>query len=709
MKRKSCTLFALLLSISSINVFGYYNLTVGDPRNSWWNDQGTIEAAEVHVRPQGIYTDFELFLTFSARNSYFSNPTDTVEVVLMFDLPQEAIVRDSWLWFGEDTLKARLLDKWTATSIYEGVVKRRRDPSILQKLYGTQYELRIFPMAGNETRKVKISFMLPAQWDKEKVSAVLLPEILRTSMNQVGKLTVIAWPDTTWKNPVVQGADGISFASKYTASLGNHVRADIGNQYFYNALRIAFDSPMDNGIYLGTCKDGEDGFYQMALMPSAFLEENAGQNVAVLFDYDASNTTLTKDQVLQQTRDLLMLNLTPRDSFNLFFSNINISRASQNWLPADSLNLSDAFEHPSNPLSSYSNLASLLSAGIEFIKSHGNKGKLVLISNASQYSEAQIANKLLNDIMDLMDPIFPIFIADYNNSYNEWNYINGRYYYGNEYLFSNLSRFTTGSYVRVLDGKSFPEVVSGSLQHMGGSVKSFDLYTRLSGGICYGRYNPGSGSDIVYLNSPVMQVGKFKGDFPFEINFSGEYNAQIISEEIILDEADIFPSDSLLESIWSGIYIQHMEKQPQTNDIISEIIHNSLQERVLSPYTAFLCIEEAFLPCEDCEENDNPTFLTDIEAQQEAQIRAYPNPFSGSITISLNLGENSGVEILQAGIYNLTGSLVFAPDPDDLSGDGETEFQWDGNDKNGNPLPAGIYIFVMKTDEKVYQLRLVRK
>jgi hypothetical protein len=709
MKKFLFTSMIVLFSFLSGNVSGYSYLTVSDPRSGWWNDQGTIEEAEIHVRPKGIFMDIDLFLTFSARDSYFS-PSDTLEVVLYFELPQDAIVHDSWLWFGEDTLVARLLDKWTATSIYEGVVKRRRDPSILQRLYNNQYELRIFPMAANQTRKVKISFMLPTRWNKEKVSVSLIDELLETSKYPVQNLKVITWEDETWKNPVLQGAAGISFTAQNSASLGAHYRADVGTQYLNNLLSVSFDSPVQDGVYISKYKNGEEGIYQMAMLPSTFVDTESGQKVAVLFDYDISNTNLSTDQVLQLARDLLQQNLSPHDSFNLLFSNISITKASNKWLPADSATITNTFKGLSKPLSSYSNLPTLISAGIDFIKTNGNMGKIVLISNSSNYGDSQIANKLLNDLMALMDPIFPFYIADYNNTSNDYYYINGMSYYNNEYLFANLSKFTKGSYEKMLDNKTFTEVLENTLQFLGGSIRSFDLYTKLSNGICYSRYMLGSGTDIVYLNSPILQVGKFKGEFPFEINYSGEYNSEIISDEIILDEADILASDSSLEAVWAGIYIQHMEKQTQTNDVISDIIQSSLSERVLSLYTAFLCIEEAFLPCEGdgCEEQ-NPSAIPEVQIAMKDIIKAYPNPFSGSVTLTVSLGEDNAEKIIQAGIYSITGEKVFVPGLEALQLQQGFEFQWDGLDKDGNPLPAGVYIFVLQTDKNIYQVKLIKQ
>jgi hypothetical protein len=697
----------VLLVVISGNVNGYFNLTVGDPRASWWTYPGTIEQAEVHVKPKGIYMDFDLYLTFSASGSYFSS-TDTLEVVLNFDLPQGAIVHDSWLWYGEDTLRARLLDKWTATSIYEGVVNRRRDPSILQKIYQNQYELRVFPMAGNETRKVKISFMLPTKWTNDKVSAEVVTNILQTSSIAVEKLTVITFTDNTWKNPVLTGTSSVTFTKQNSGLLGQHYKAEVPNADFTNNIGISFNSPAIDGVYVSKFENEGEGLFQMALIPSAFYSPSDGQKVAFLFDYDISKTNLTIDQVLMQTRDFIISNLSPTDSFNLLFSNISTKRASNKWLPADSLTIANTFNNLVDPLSSYSNLPSLISSGIDFVNTNGNNADMVLISNSVQYGETEVANKLLNDIMDLMDTVHPFYIADFADNYYEYQYINGRSYYNNEYLFSNLSKFTKGSYDRIIDGKSFNVVVENSMKYMGGFIKSFDLYTKLTNGLCYGRYNIGSTSDLLYLKNSILQVGKYSGDFPFEISLSGEFESEIVSNDIVIDEPDILISDSLVEEMWSAAHIEQLEKQTQSNDVIAEIIRNSINERVLSLYTAFLCIEESLIPCDECN-NENGNAIPEIMSPKKDFLKVYPNPFTSAVTITVDMGDNIAEKILKVGIYNITGQLVYSPEITELESQQQFELYWDGMDKEGNILPAGVYIFTLQTNQGIYQVKITKQ
>src|SRR3990172_1615012 len=241
------TLIALIIWSSNF-VYAYDNLRVTDVQTTWRNYQGTIEEAVVSIRPRGIYMEFGLYLTFSARGSGFSgNPQ--LEVQFNFDLPKEAIVHDSWLWVGDDIVRADILDKWTASQIYENIVQRRRDPSILFKQGNGQYELRVFPMAPNETRKVKITYLVPAQWTLNTVLAGLPTNLFRTSRNPLAKFFIIAWLDNEWKNPQILEFPDIPFTQLSNAELGDYLQADIPAAAIQTAINFKVDSPLKNGVY----------------------------------------------------------------------------------------------------------------------------------------------------------------------------------------------------------------------------------------------------------------------------------------------------------------------------------------------------------------------------------------------------------------------------------------------------------------------------
>lgn len=697
---KKTILSCLLLTFIFVDLLGYNSLRVGDPRFSWNTAQGNIEEASLSIRPNGIYFEYGLYLTFSARGTYLNTANDTLEVVLNFDLPEGAIVHDSWLWVGEDIVRAKILDKWTASSIYEGIVKRRIDPSILSKQSATQYELRVFPMVGNETRKVKITYLMPTTWGKTNITASLPFAVLNTSRYKPLYLSIFAFTNTTWTTPDIVNDDVIQFTQEKDSIFGDFNRAFIESNKYNNNLKMGYNNPMNDGFYFSKYQKGNEGVYQLAIYPNAFLDSTNSTKTAILIDYDISNTTITTTELLNSLKFEMLSNLNEKDSFNLIFSNLTVTKYSESWVQASKANIVNAFNSLTNPLSTYSNLPALLGSGIDFVKKNGNDGKIILLSNSDNYGDYQVGSRLINDLVALMNPKIQIHISDYQSKDFPYYYINNSYYYGNDYLYTNLSRITLGSYHRVRNGLSAPEVITESFRYIRGAITSFDLYTRMQSGLCHSRYNITGDDNIAYLNDPILQIGKFKGTFPFKVEISGEYNNEIFSHEIEILEDEAVIDDSISNTIWTGHHIKGLESGFQSNAIINEIIYNSLNERVLSLYTSFLCLEEKSMICYDCMDESSLVDIKDIAISQDSII-IYPNPFKEKITIELICDNPRSVDILA--IYNITGTMIYQFDIANLI-KGKNILTWDSN-----ILKSGIYLLVYKNGTSSNTLKLLKE
>ncbi len=85
------------------------------------------------------------------------------EFVLHFKPSSGAWINDLELKIGDSWEKGRLSERKAAIWIYEMIRDRtRRDPALLHYLDEQTVELRVFPLAGKETREVRISFLHPA-------------------------------------------------------------------------------------------------------------------------------------------------------------------------------------------------------------------------------------------------------------------------------------------------------------------------------------------------------------------------------------------------------------------------------------------------------------------------------------------------------------------------------------------------------------------
>jgi hypothetical protein len=451
---------------------------------------------------------------------------------------------------------------------------------------------------------------------------------------------------------------------------------------------------------------GDEGIYQVALLPEDLLDTIGGRKVVVLVDYDVSNTPLSRQEVLDIIRNQMHSYLDEGDCFNLLYSNLTIRRFSDQWVPASATNIDSAFATMEGLLSGYSNLPSLLAGGLEFTQSQPDPGQVVLVADADQYDKLTLANTVINDILGLMENRVPIHIADYQSIDVTHYYFNQYYYTGNGYFYTNLSKMTGGSLHRALDGLSVSEAIGRSFKSAGGTIQAFDLHTSVTNGFSHGRQLLNDRSEMVFLDEAIMQTGKFRGEFPLTLELSGICNDRVFSTRYTISEEDAIEGDSICVETWTGGYVRSLESAGQTNEVINQIIFSSLTERVLSRYTAFLCLEpDMSYDPDEVEDPEVPVDVEEFEVDSDT-LRVYPNPFHDRLTIELQSDRPGEIEELS--VYTLTGALVYRFETGEPEPGVRQVFTWEGQSIGGQPVKAGVYLLVYRTQQLTKTIKLIK-
>ncbi|MCX6169418.1 MAG: VIT domain-containing protein [Ignavibacteriales bacterium] len=699
------TKIIILSFILAANLPAQYNLTVQDPQATWYQSKGTIEEAVFSVGPKGLYSQVSMYLTFSARGGNFLNGSQ-LETVMNFDLPEGSFVTDLWLWIGDKISKGIMLDVWSASSIYEGIVQRRRDPALLIKKGTKSYELRVYPMDKNSTRKVRITYLVPNTWNETSVSTPLPVELLKVSLNKVNTARVITWTTSEWTNPSVSGVDGV-FQSQHDTFFDEHTKLDINNPNTSYPYSLNFNNPMINGVYFKYYKTAQDGFYQLSLIPAA-SQNVTNKKVLYLIDYDSRKSTTTRSQILSDLKQMLLTNAKPGDNFNLFYSGLSIGKLSSDWLNADAAGINGAFQSINeNSLSTYSNLPTLLREGYDFLIKKGG-GLIYLISNSDQLGSNLNANQVISDIKNILTINIPTYVLDYNDKDITYFYFNNRSYLGNEYLYDNLSKLTGGYFQHISGG--FYNTLNDLHLKLNGTISSFDLYTTLDNGFCYSRQTLANSGSTISMNKPIIQIGKFLGEFPFIIKTSGIYNSVPFTQSMIIEDANNKMGESAIEKMWVNSYIKSLEVGTPNNSTVTEILNLGIEHKILTNYTAFLALEDTTSICRTCYYDDGkPIGFTDVKDEKQIptdfSLSAYPNPFNSQVAITIKIPMQMLGQNFTFKIYNLLGQVVKTFTVNDLTS--VIKLFWDGKNDEGQLISSGVYIFTIASPSFTKSLKLM--
>ena len=75
-----------------------------------------------------------------------------------FPLPGEAVFSSYSLWQGDQELRGEAMDATQARSIYEAIVRQKRDPALIELAGQGLIRARVFPIGPGETRKITLKY-----------------------------------------------------------------------------------------------------------------------------------------------------------------------------------------------------------------------------------------------------------------------------------------------------------------------------------------------------------------------------------------------------------------------------------------------------------------------------------------------------------------------------------------------------------------------
>lgn len=605
----------LPLLITSINVYSLYalNLTVSDPRHSFSRYSGTIENMTLEVHPQGTFIEAGIYLTFSAYGSPYTSATDTLEAVLEFELPDKAFINGMWLFMSDTTyVEARLMDKWSAGFIYEGIVQRRMDPSILyKKTAGGSYAIKVFPMYGNSTRTVKINCLLPGTWTKDEVYTKLPLNFINVSYKKPQIVRVHAYPDNQFTFPVFRDNYGVQFKDNLNKRFGYSKLAEV-NTDTAKASVISFTHDFQDGVFVSLSEFGDEGYYQLVVDPGKSTVAKNPKRISVLFDYDKNKSNITPGEVYIALKNIMYKYLTPNDSFNIFISNKQIFQLSERWLSCDSINMEGAFSiiMNGNKTGTETNLPELLYRAVEWTDMNADTAIILLIADSDAHGMLDTANKIGTKTMSLINNKIQFNVCSFVQKNWITNFISSMAVTGNDYLYWNLVKLTRGTFNKIQEnGNILVSFINNAFNAIIGGYEDINFSTSISDGYLYDKLYPQGKVDITE-NKTIIEYGKFKGEPPMRIDINGYYR------KVHYNNSWKFTPDTNQpqyknKSIWGATRLRDMELASNEAYMqIYDIINTSLEYGVLSVWTAFLAVDTDTLhDIEEDEDYDVPVEL----------------------------------------------------------------------------------------------------
>ncbi len=246
---------------------------------------------EIQLRSLQVQATVEQGVAQVTVDQVFVNQASVpAEGTYLFPLPAGATVSSFQMFVDGQAYNAEVLDAAKARDVYESIVRRNRDPAILQYVGQGLLQARVFPVPPGAERKIRIAYsqVLPREGGLAEFSFPLgdqrVPQASITV--EVKGLGSGALYSPTHEVAVVRGRDGAARASFEGGSVSGQFRLFLG----------AADQELD--VSLLTFKSsGENGYFLLlANPPAASAAEVAAKDVILVIDLSGSMSGKKFDQ-----------------------------------------------------------------------------------------------------------------------------------------------------------------------------------------------------------------------------------------------------------------------------------------------------------------------------------------------------------------------------------------------------------------------------
>ncbi len=503
-----------------------------------------------------------------------------LEGTYIFPLPEDAAISDFAMFVDGQRLSGKILDKEEARRTYESIVRRRRDPALLEYIGRNAFQASIYPIPAHGEKRVQLKYSQVLLADRGLVHYVYPLDTERLSSRPLKEVVITV--DLQSRIPIKAiyspSHDIVVERTSETSALvsfeANNVRPDKDFELYYSI------SEDDIGVSLLSYKErGEDGFFLLLIAPH--VEADAVTTVAkdVIFVLDTSGSM--EGQKLQQAKEALEFvldHLQEKDRFNIIAFNTTISRYATGLCPASERYQARQFVRR-------------LSAG-----GGTNIHRALLEALALAGSERPSFIIFLTDglptvgVTDLKQ-----ILADVNHAATKSVrlFTFGVGYDVNTILLDTLSAEHRGVSAYVEPGQDIEEVVASFYMKVSAPLLS-DLRLRIKG-VAINDLYPDPLPDL-FAGSQLLVVGRYQEGGKAQITLSGTVNGEERSFSYIAQNFNQQGGQDFVPRLWAtrkiGYLLKEIRLHGEDKELVDSIIALSVRYGIMTPYTSFLVDEQ---------------------------------------------------------------------------------------------------------------------
>jgi Ca-activated chloride channel family protein len=277
------------------------------------------------VKYHRVTVDIQDQVAVTTVEQSFINETDRrVEVEYIFPLPRNSQVNKFSLIVDDQVLEGRILPKDEARRIYEDIVRRQKDPALLEYIGHGMFRTNVFPLPPHGERVVKMSYteLLSPDGDQIEYRYPLNTEKFSKKVLEEVRIDVELTSQTPMKNVYSPTHDlrldwqGSKNVQGHWADEGIRPENDFRLFWQWSEERIGAT------LFTYRPEKSEDGYFLFLASPKVELDQEKiiEKNVIMVLDVSGSMQGEKIEQARGAAR-FIARNVGEKDRFNIIFYN----------------------------------------------------------------------------------------------------------------------------------------------------------------------------------------------------------------------------------------------------------------------------------------------------------------------------------------------------------------------------------------------------
>ncbi len=574
----------LKLLISGIAlIYGlFFGLNTALPDGVIIIDRPIPTSMPLAIKYHRVKIDIDNQIAVTSIDQVFRNDYNVdLEGTYIFPLPEDSTITDFALYIDGKRVSGEILDKDRAREVYEDIVRRMKDPGLLEYVGRNMFKARIYPIPKNGESRVEITYSQTLNYDAGMIKYVYPLDTERFSKRPLEEVTISA---KVKSNVPIKSIYSPSHevdikAEKFQAEIGYEaldVKPDKDFVFYYTV------SEKDVGINLLSYRNPEQsGYFLMMLSPGQLESRSMPKDILFLLDTSGS----MNGKKIEQAKDALRFcinELAEGDSFNVVSFATNVNPYKDTLVTVDDKIVKGALDFVDGLNArggTNINDALLLSLRMFNDSRPGRPCMIVFLTDG----EPTIGETNMNDILKNLEGAnksqVRIFVFGVGNDVNT-------------HLLDRISEVHRGVSEYVVPQENIEIKVSSFYSKISEPILA-DINLNY-GKIMVEELYPITLPDI-FKGTQLVLLGRYEGSGMSAVTLNGHVNGK---EKKFVYEAN-FPLEDknhdFIPRLWAtrkiGYLMSEIRLHGENRELVNEIIALSKEYGIITPYTSFLILE----------------------------------------------------------------------------------------------------------------------